>query len=51
MPHSNIYAVFGSDIFLALERVLKFYLEPFPLGERIKASSNDSIGGEENMLV
>jgi len=23
MPHSNIYAVFGSDIFIALERLLK----------------------------
>lgn len=35
MTHGNNYAVFDSDILLPVERVLKFYPEPFPLGERI----------------
>ena len=35
MTHGNNYAVFDSDILLPVERVLKYYPEPFPLGERI----------------
>jgi hypothetical protein len=37
MPRCNNYAVFGPDMLLPLERVLKFCREADPLQERIEA--------------
>jgi hypothetical protein len=46
MPRSNTYAVFGSDMLLPVERVLKFYRGPYSHGAREKSASSP-LGGDD----